>query len=304
MPKTTVWIVGAGAIGQLYGYHLHKYAEVSLFGRAGQALSQPLQFTPLGEKVAERWQPLPAKPELSAQDLLLICCKCGQTAAALAPLQSRLSPDTPILLMQNGMGSESQLQALPNPLLKASITHGALRHAPTQVQHTGSGSTALGLVRGTLTQQQQLKLLKLFQQALPPVSWDQQIASSLWRKLVINAAINPLTALHRVPNGALLQAEFKPQMEHLIDEAVTVAQAEGVELDLAELRETVYQVAEATAGNRSSMLQDVEAGRSTELAFITGYLLRRGEAHQLPLPHNQTLYEQLSLALSESFSST
>jgi len=293
MPTINIWIVGAGAIGQLYGFYLSKCCKVSLFGREGHELSGPLQFQPYAEEPPLRWQPAPAQQLLGEDDLLLICCKSYQTADAFSPIAHRIAANTPLLLLQNGMGSEVQLGDLPNPILKAAITHGALRMETGIIKHTGLGSTEFGLLSGSLDPHQQHRLTRLFAQALPPANWQADMHTVLWKKLIVNAAINPLTALHGVKNGELLKPRLYPQLTRLVEEAVAVAQKQGVAIALKEMLNVVEQVAERTADNRSSMLQDVQAGRATEIDFITGYLLSKAANHQLSLPHNQALYRQL-----------
>ena len=185
MPQSKVWIVGAGAIGQLYGYYLSQQSQVSLFGRYGQPLEKELTFYPQGNNSPQRWRGISPEEGLGPQDLLMICCKSYQTASGYHAISHRISSTTPILLMQNGMGSEAELDNCPNPVLKASITHGALRTVDGAVRHTGTGSTELGLLSGKLTDLKKTSLSKLLHSALPPAKWDPEINSSLWKKLLI-----------------------------------------------------------------------------------------------------------------------
>lgn len=294
MPATNrVWVVGAGAIGQLYGYHLHQHAQVSLFGRDGTSLHRALAFYPYQQPQPTTWYGQPPVDALTGDDLLLLCCKSYQTARAITPFESKLADTTPILLLQNGMGSEESLTHLPNPILKASVTHGALQTPQGGVKHTGMGATHIGRVAGELAATRQAQLTQLLNQALPPAMWDESITTSLWRKLIINAAINPLTALNGVSNGALQHPHYQETIQQIIQEAIGIAQAEGVLLAEEALLATVNEVINATASNRSSMLQDVLAGRPTENEYITGYLLRKAAQHQLDAPMNTALYQQL-----------
>lgn len=294
VPATNrVWIVGAGAIGQLYGYHLHQHAQVSLFARAGRAIDHTLHFYPYQQQPIT-WHSQPPVDALTGDDLLLLCCKSYQTDEAIAPFTQKLADNTPILLLQNGMGSEESLTHLPNPILKASVTHGALQTPQGGVKHTGMGATHIGLVAGELPATRQTQLTQLLNQALPPVTWDKAITTSLWRKLIINAAINPLTALNGVSNGALQHPRYQETIQQIIQEAISIAQAEGILLAEEALLTTVNEVVNATASNRSSMLQDVLAGRPTENEYITGYLLRKAAQHQLDAPMNAALYQQLA----------
>ena len=124
---------------------------------------------------------------------------------------------------------------------------------------------------------------------------QDQMELLLWQKLAINCAINPLTLLHQCRNGELLQdPAIKQQMRQLCDEIPAVALAEGIDLEGEQLFQRASQVAEDTSDNISSMLQDSQAGRRTELEQITGYLCQRAEHWEIAVPNNLQLLKQLS----------
>ncbi len=123
--------------------------------------------------------------------------------------------------------------------------------------------------------------------------------SLIWGKLVINAAINPLTALLRVTNGELLERpSARKLMGRLAQEAALVAQAEGATLPFSNPIDTVEQVARKTAANRSSMLQDVLRGAPTEINAICGAVVKIAQKHGINTPANQICWELIT-ALSE-----
>jgi 2-dehydropantoate 2-reductase len=112
-----------------------------------------------------------------------------------------------------------------------------------------------------------------------------------WGKLVINAAINPLTALLRVPNGDLLQnPSARELMAGLAREAATVAVEERIHLPFTDPVQVVEEVARKTAANHSSMLQDVLRGAPTEIDAICGVVARRAQKHGLTVPINETCW--------------
>ena len=135
---------------------------------------------------------------------------------------------------------------------------------------------------------------------MPQFVWHANVYIPLWQKLAINAVINPLTALHRVPNGHLATGIYQKVMMQLINELQKVMAAEGVHITTSTLTNTVNQVVAATAKNISSMYQDVLRERRTEIDMITGYLLRVGERHNISLPHHASLYKKVK-KLEESF---
>jgi 2-dehydropantoate 2-reductase len=184
------------------------------------------------------------------------------TDALLEALPQLGHAATQWIAMQNGMGHLERLAAtLPADHLWAGIsTEGAWRASATTVRHTGRGTIQLG--RAT----------------------DPRTQSALWHKLLINAVINPLTAIYEVANGTLVDSKERlDEMRRLYEEAVQVALAEGVEVAPAHW-EVVLDVCRQTAANRSSMLQDRLAGREMEWQAISGYVAARGEMHGLALP--------------------
>ncbi|HXH04441.1 MAG TPA: 2-dehydropantoate 2-reductase, partial [Candidatus Competibacteraceae bacterium] len=128
------------------------------------------------------------------------------------------------------------------------------------------------------------------------VQKDDDIKTRLWHKLAINCAINPLTALLGCRNGELLDLPGERRVLRIIcEEAAQVMAAEGIIGDAEELYARVCIIIEATADNYSSMLQDLRAGRSTEIDYLNGYLLRQGAAHGIPLPCNTLLLDMIRL---------
>ena len=126
--------------------------------------------------------------------------------------------------------------------------------------------------------------------------------SLVWGKLVINAAINPLTALLRVPNGELLQLPAaRLLMADLAKEAAAVAKAQGVSLPFDDPAEAAENVARRTAANHSSMLQDVLREAPTEINAICGAIVSRGEEMGLSTPVNLTMVRLLEALKAENY---
>lgn len=293
-------IVGQGAIGLLAA------SQLALAGQPLPLLLRPPASTQTIALTFSRGQQ-DAALMLSSQirpplDLLLLPVKAFAVLPALQQYLPLLQNDADIVLSHNGMGTLTDANALLLPTQKlwfASTTHGALKTAPNRLRHTGLGQTSWGPVNqaAALAVQQNTaaSLGQLMNTALGPATLCQDIQPVLWRKLAINALINPLTALHQSKNGALADARFAPQLAQLLSEFIQVASACGVPFAPAELAATVQQVIAATAENYSSMQQDFMLQRPDELDFITGYLLRRASEHQLTLPAHQQLYQQLCL---------
>ncbi|MEF3021533.1 2-dehydropantoate 2-reductase [Vibrio mimicus] len=282
-------VLGPGAVGSLWALHLHRAGhQVALWSRQSQpTLELQLDDAP---PVLFSNQSLEI---LANADLLLITVKAWQVEAALLPLLPHLNHDTILLFMHNGMGAvEAISESLACfPVLLATTTHGALKTTVNQVHHTGLGQTQVGPFNALGARCD--FIADVFNHALAPVTWNPEIQHALWHKLAVNCAINPLTAIHQCSNGALDVPEFAPTIAAILDEVTAVMRAEAVNCDETALRDLVYQVIRATAANRSSMHQDVFHQRPTEIDFITGYVVRKGEQHGIATPTNNQLYHQI-----------
>ncbi len=219
---------------------------------------------------------------------LLVCTKACDIVPAIAAVGHRLVPGATVLLLANGLGYQDQVRGRWPQLdcFAGSTTEGAFREARRSICHAGHGSTLVGQPGRAAAPDWFTTWREL------PISceWSADIDTVLWRKLAINCAINPVTALHHCPNGALAE---RPDLAALVRELCTeiraVAIAAGQEQAVRDLHPQVMTVIRATASNRSSMLQDVLAGRATEIDYLTGYLLAQAQRFGLEAPWNATL---------------
>lgn len=273
-------IVGGGAIGQLMaGLLAQKGIDTVIIGRPGSDNEvREHQLTTLeGQRFHHRVRHLPpdAMPTCQA---LLVTTKAYQVQDALTPLLPGVAPHTPIILLHNGLGPQQRLaRRFPEHNWWAgTLTDGGLRQGRDGVTHTGLGQR----FAGPLHHQDALP------EALAAIGFelDDNIELRLWHKLAVNALINPLTALHRCPNGALTRPEFLATLTTLSDELAQVAASRGVPLEADEVLALGLKVANATARNRSSMLSDVEAGRPTEIEAISGFVVALADLADIEVP--------------------
>lgn len=282
-------VIGPGAIGALWAYHLHQAGHrVSVWSTKPNAyLALSLDDYPTIE--LENNQPR----TLQQADLLLVTVKAWQVEQALLPIRREISSETMIAVMHNGMGTSDFLikHFSTNPLLVATTTHGAYKLSDRQTCHTGKGHTQLGPLN-SLGEQCQF-LSPVLSHALPECSWNDNIQLALWQKLAINCAINPLTALHGIKNGDLASPSFTQTLTDVLSEVALVMHHQGFEVDANQLLDTVYQVIDKTAQNYSSMHQDIHHQRRSEIDYITGHLLKIAKLHRLETPVNQKLYNDI-----------
>lgn len=284
-------IVGPGAIGSLWAYKLHQAGhKVSLWGT-----KQNQQWMLAADDSPEILFSYNQPQTLIDADLLLVTVKAWQVETAITPLLPHVNKDAILLFMHNGMGAVDNIVELISeyPVVIATTTHGALKVDAHHVKHTGIGQTQLGAFN--LKGSQCTFLVDVLNHALPTVSWNPNIQFALWNKLAINCAINPLTAIHQCLNGALAEDRFRPTLDAVIDELVSVMQAEKIPVDRKQLVTTIDNVISATAANKSSMHQDIFYRRQTEIDFITGYLVRKAQQHGIEVPANSELYKQIQL---------
>lgn len=292
------WIVGPGAMGRLIGLRLSRLTPVTLIGRRRLANEQTL-VTPEGAVCTRRLATaslatLPAQPPA----MVHLTTKAYAAQAAHTALASSLPTGTPLVLWQNGYAVQPMLtQRHPGPVLCATTTEGAYveddASGDSRVIHAGHGETFIGALDGGHAELAGALARWLTANGLPaePVG---DIRVRLWRKLAINAAINPLAAHYRIRNGQLRDRPFRPLVEALIEEIAAIMRCEGIAPPPSGWAALIWRVVEGTATNRASMLQDVLAGRPTERAAILGPLLAAAQRHALAVPRLADLDRHLS----------
>ncbi|WP_234495366.1 2-dehydropantoate 2-reductase [Vibrio maritimus] len=284
-----ITILGPGAVGSLYAYKLHLAGHaVSLWGRTP---SQKIEITlGDGENIAFNNQSL---EDLKHCDLLIVTLKAWQVQSALLPLLTHLDNDAIILFLHNGMGTVDTLadELTERPVLLGTSTHGALKVNTNAVHHTGNGQTLIGA--WNQKGQQCQFVAEVFDHAFSPTHWHSNIQQALWTKLVINCAINPLTAILDCRNGQLTNEEYRAQLTGIVDEAVFCANFDGVKLEASTMLDTVVNVAQSTAQNYSSMHQDIYNKRQSEIDFINGYVVNIAAKNKIDVPNNLSLYQKI-----------
>lgn len=290
-------ILGAGAMGRLWAASLPGHSCHFIPRTATATSGCEYQFQdadgdlfPVSIPCCKPDQPLPAA------DCLLLTTKAADAMPALERHISRLPPDLPIVLFQNGMGSQQAIAARwpERPVLAAVTTEGANRPSANLTIHAGRGQTWIGSL--TAKAQPCLEAIVRHLQSSPlRVSPEPDIHQRLWQKLIVNAGINPFTALLNCANGDILDHPFYLQnIDTLCQELHWLMAREGLMAPSPEsLRETIEMVAKATALNTSSMRADVLKNQTTEIDYINGYVAQRGEALGMELATNRMLAEQV-----------
>jgi 2-dehydropantoate 2-reductase len=236
---------------------------------------------------------------LPGTDVLIIAVKAYDTKAMAASYRRIVPLETSVLSLQNGLGNIETLQSvLKNEVLAGSTTEGAFSFGPGFVVHTGRGLTVIGGPQGTKSDTG-LRIKIAFENAGFQTKISSNMAGVLWTKAIVNAAINPLSGLTRLPNGALAKsAEIRKIGFRVMDEGISVSRAERVRL-AGDPRKLWRRTLLSTKANKSSMLQDIERGKMTEIRQLNGAILLRGKKRGIETPTNGIL-TKLVLGIEES----
>ncbi|RVU30736.1 ketopantoate reductase family protein [Neptunomonas marina] len=293
-------ILGGGAIGLLWAFKLSQAGhQVTVIVRDHSAREQ-LRANGLHIISAKAKKTLtqlryvaPSQAETISH--LLVTTKSYQSVAAIQQIQSCLEEGAHVVLLQNGMGQHEEVAQLckQQTVYAVTTTDGAFKEAAARVVWAGVGETLIGRFSGTSDE-------RLFED-IPDVAVVDNILQQLWCKVAINAAINPLTALHDCRNGDLVRrAELRQKMAAVCEEVEKIAAALAQPLFREGLFARACAVAQATAQNYSSMHQDIHHKRQTEIEYMTGFLCRKADDLGLEVPVNQYLYQQVKCLESAS----
>ncbi|WP_413110840.1 ketopantoate reductase family protein [Thaumasiovibrio sp. DFM-14] len=280
-------ILGAGAIGSLLAGLLQQHGhQINLITRSPHPCHINIRHL---DGTAHDY-PVKVNQPLLRCEMLIVCVKAFQVESALSALSNTLPITTPIVLCHNGMGTASNItKGFPNnPILFASTSLAARRLSLGHIKHTGWGETYIGAL--TDAHPSPDVITSIFSSAMKHCLWDDNIAMRRWQKLAINCAINPLTAINGIRNGDLEQPQYQRQLLVICEEVSQVMAAEGYSCSPTALFNKVKQVILATADNFSSMYQDIHHQRCSEIDYISGYVIKRAQAHHISVPENEQLW--------------
>ncbi len=290
-----VVILGAGAVGSVLGARLaHAGHTVTLVARPAHAEAVAraglvVEGVGAGTYALRAVTQIPRDGPFEAAILATKTFDLTEAAEALA----RGREPFPVLLVQNGLGVEATTIAAlerggwPRPersVVRAVQSIPATLLGPGRVRSPGEGEMAVPDPSADPAAAEAIRtFVRLFQGTGIPLKTTAELDREVWKKVLVNAAINPVTAVHGVPNGELRAGPLRREALVLLEEARSVAVREGARVEAEEAVAEFDRVVRATSENRSSMLQDIERGRPTEIEAISGELVRRGERLGLDL---------------------
>jgi len=292
MTRDSILILGSGAMACFFGARLAAVAQVTLLGsweaglqalEAGGIRLEQRDGSLLQARVGVAREVGPCR----GARLALVLVKSWQTERAAAQLTRCLLPDGIALTLQNGLGNlETLAGAVGAERVALGVTtSGATLLGPAHARVGGEGPTYLAPHPGLD------RLARVLEAAGFEIKREADLQGLQWSKLAVNCGINPASALLEVPNGALLDLPgLQDVLRAAVEEAAQVAQARGIALAFEDPVAETMQVAERTAGNLSSMLQDINRGAPTEIDAICGAVVREAERLGVAAPVNRALW--------------
>jgi len=290
-----VGVVGAGAMGSLFGGLLAEAgAEVwliDIWEAHVDAVNQSgLEIEREGKTRSVHLQAT-ADPEVVENcDLAIVFVKSTHTGDAALTAMRITGQQGLVLTLQNGMGNADRIAQDVDSMnvIAGTTSYGATMLGPGKIRHAGVGLTTIGMwLDGE--KEKAKKVAALFSKAGIETEVAEDVRSIVWGKLLINVGINAITALTGIKNGELLDLEATKALSRAaVEEAVAVAGAQNIDVR-EDVVAHVLEVARATGANRSSMGQDVDNRRLTEIRAINGVVVEEAERLGMPAPVNRTL---------------
>jgi 2-dehydropantoate 2-reductase len=290
-------IVGAGAMGSLFGALLAEGGhEVWLFDiwqdHINAVKQNGLTVEREGKTRKVRLNAASDRRQIGESELVLIFVKSTQTQSAAESAALLAGSNGRVMTLQNGMGNAEIIaeHTPPNRILAGTTAHGATMLKAGSIRHAGAGPTTIGMwADGEKEFQVARQIADQFTQAGIESAAVEAVRPVIWDKLLVNVGINAITALTGIKNGQILDLEVTRELSRAaVEEAASVARAQGIEIRKDPVAH-VFQVAAATAVNRSSMGQDVDRRRQSEIKAINGFVVHEAESMGIAAPVNRTL---------------
>jgi 2-dehydropantoate 2-reductase len=291
--KIRVGIIGSGAMGTLFGYHLAGQCEVTMLDSNPAVLDAiersgglsvndaPVRTVRVGRR----------SRDLFGSNIVFLFVKAVDTLRALRPFAGELSPSTPIVSLQNGVGNEDAIKTALGgavPVVLGITTESSLTVAPGKVRSSEEGNTIIG--SGGASPAISRSVAELLTQSGMRAAAVYDIRPHLWGKLVANAAINAVSALLECDAGDILKdANAARLAEALAEEAAAVAAALKINLPFVNPWQYVTEVIAVGADSKSSMAFDLESGHQSEIDHINGAICAAGRRTGVPTPYNDAM---------------
>lgn len=291
-------IIGAGAMGCLYGAYLSRKNEVIMLDSyQPQVDSINNNGITVLEEDGQEYNYKDVKAYISGEyqeiaDLIIVFVKSTFTEDALQINKKLFGENTLVMTLQNGAGNDRKISKYVNKknIIIGTSKHNSVNMGNGKVRHSGHGSTTIG---SNIQDNNNLNKLK---SVLEECNFDTEITDDIqriiWSKLFVNLSINTFTAITRSPIGSMIDNKYAWDFaEKMICEAVDVAEADGTHFSYMEVLNMVHHVCEDAGKGYSSMSQDVMNCRRTEIDAINGAIVAQAKLYNVPVPYNSLIVD-------------
>jgi len=292
-----VCIVGCGAVGSLFAANLAQLDDVEIWAydlaqEHVDAINRDgLRLSGAGE-VLGRPRATSDASELPECDFGIVATKAMHTSSAIATTAHAFTGGC-VATVQNGLGNEEAIAEHVERVIRGTTFPAGKIVAPGQVQWDVKGDTTFGPFESRPAPAGEIvRLADACTRAGMPTKAVADARGPQWRKVIFNASTNPIGALTGLTHGRVCERpDLRALVTGLVDEGKAVAAAQGIELD-ADPEELIDHAArpDVAYDHKASMLQDVEARRSTEIDYLNGGIVRFGDEHGVPTPHNRAIW--------------
>ncbi len=287
-------VMGAGAVGCYFGAVLARGGHaVTLIGRPQHVQAVKAYGLRLRARGFDGHVAMDATTEPSGvmqADIVLFCVKSADTEEAGHAIAPFLKPDAAILSLQNGVDNAERLQTVLGKAVIPAVVYVASEMAgPGHVRHHGRGELPLG------PSAESARIAAQLSNAGVPATVSPDAVAALWEKLILNSAYNALSAIPQLPYGRIVEVEGVVEvMKGVVAECVAVARASGVSTP-ADITEKVIALAGSMPDQYSSTAQDLARGKPSEIDYLNGYIVRKGEQFGVETPANRVLHVLVKL---------
>lgn len=304
---SSVLIAGAGAIGSMVAFQIFKKRPESISILAGGERLQRYTVDAFEVNSEKCHFPLTDAASNSSPDLVIVACKFHHLDQILLDLKNHIGPDTLILSLLNGISSEEIIGKAygENRIPYAMILGTDAGHAENRTVFSKIGTIYFGdAENGAQWSLRVRKISSFFDSVGISYTVPENMLNRLWFKFMMNVGINQVTAILRRPYGIFKKKTLAREASALLDsamrEVITLASCEGIKLGDSDI-ESVYRTIDLLADDgKTSMHQDVEAGRKTEVELFSGTMIELGKKHGIPVPINEMFYVMLK-AIEKSY---
>jgi 2-dehydropantoate 2-reductase len=294
---STVAVIGAGAVGSYFGGLLARAGyDVTLIARQDHVKAIQENGLYMECQSFQEYVSVKASTEyqvIKNADLVLFCVKSPDTESVAKEIKPYLSEDSIILSLQNGVDNAERIRAvLLNPVYPAVVYVAAGMAGPGHVKHFGRGELVIGDLDGKEACLDQLTLLQEFlNKGNVPCSISKNIKHDMWLKFLVNCSYNAISGIGQIEYGQMVLSEhINDLIKQIVKEFLAVAEKEGVHISPEQAIFANQQIAKTMTKQKSSTAQDLMKCKKTEIDFLNGYIVKRGLAHQIPTPANQSVH--------------